>query len=202
MDSKSKYIYDFEIYYGINGNGADEPKNVPCVERSVATNVMLNLVNGHEGSGNGVFIDNYFISVGLFTELASLEIYAIGTVQSNCVGVSRQLNNLRNWEDSEERTLEWCTHSSCGLSYEIWKDKRMVLLLSTSAIPAQLPCIHPASTVTVLRRNKDVREQIQTSLVHLEYTTFMRGVNVADQLQALYSYQNHSMFSISCSNKL
>jgi hypothetical protein len=39
----------------------------------------------------------------------------------------------------------------------------------------------------VPRRNGAVRENIPTSPMLVEYTTFMRGVDVADQLQASYS---------------
>jgi hypothetical protein len=192
--SDTKYVYDFDIYYGRNGNGAEQPKNVPPTEGSVATNVVLNLVNGLEGRGHVVVTDNYFTSVGLFTEFASGEIYATGTVQSNRVGVPRPFNNLRNWRDSEQGTLDWHTHSSRGISCVVWKDKRPVHLLSTSTVHVQLPCIAPSSIATVPRRNGAIREQIQTSPVHLEYTTFMRGVDVADQLRASYSCQ-------SCSHK-
>jgi hypothetical protein len=66
-DSKSKYVYDFEIYCGRNDNGANESKNVPCVEESFATNVVLNLMNGLEGRGHVVVINNYFTSVGLMS---------------------------------------------------------------------------------------------------------------------------------------
>jgi hypothetical protein len=191
-DSKSKYVYDFDIYCGRNGNGAEEPGNVAPVEGSVATNVVLDLVNGLEGRGHVVVTDNYFTSVGLFTELASREIYATGTMRSNCVGVPRPFNNLRTWRDSEQGTLDWRTHSSHGISCVVWKDKRPILLLSTSAVPVQLPCIAPTSIATVPRRNGAIREPIQTSPVHLEYTTFMRGVDVADQLRASYSCQSRS----------
>jgi hypothetical protein len=39
----------------------------------------------------------------------------------------------------------------------------------------------------VPRRNEAVRDNIPTSPILLEYTTFMRGVDVADQLRASYS---------------
>jgi hypothetical protein len=45
---------------------------------------------------------------------------------------------------------------------------------------------------TVPRRNGAVREVVPTSPVLLEYTTFMRGVDVADQLRASYSSQSRS----------
>jgi hypothetical protein len=44
----------------------------------------------------------------------------------------------------------------------------------------------------VPRRNGAIREEIQTSPVHFEYTKHMRGVFVADQLRASYSCQNRS----------
>jgi hypothetical protein len=37
-----------------------------------------------------------------------------------------------------------------------------------------------------------VREDIMTSPIHLEYTTHMRGVDVADQLRASYNMQNRT----------
>jgi hypothetical protein len=42
---------------------------------------------------------------------------------------------------------------------------------------------------TVPRRNGPEREIIQTSHVHLEYTTHMQGIDVANQLQVSYSCQ-------------
>jgi hypothetical protein len=44
----------------------------------------------------------------------------------------------------------------------------------------------------VLCRNGTVREKIPTSPMLVEYTTFMRGVDVADQVRASYSSQNQS----------
>jgi hypothetical protein len=43
---------------------------------------------------------------------------------------------------------------------------------------------------TVPKRNGAVREDIMTSPMYLEYTTHMRGVDMADQLRALYITQN------------
>jgi hypothetical protein len=66
----------------------------------------------------------------------------------------------------------------------MWKDKCPVLLISTHANPIRFPCV-PRNEVP--RRNGLVREKIPTSPMLLEYTTFMRGVDVADQLWASYS---------------
>ena len=68
-------------------------------------------------------------------------------------------------------------HTSQNIAWVIWKDKKPVILLSTHALPrvtSGLP------EVTVHRRNGAVRENITTLPVYLEYTTHMRGVDVAD----------------------
>jgi hypothetical protein len=46
------------------------------------------------------------------------------------------------------------------------------------------------SIPTVPRRNEVVGEDIMMSPMHLEYITHMHGVDVVDQLWALYSTQN------------
>ena len=71
----------------------------------------------------------------------------------------------------------------------MWKDKKLVII-SSHAAPIQFPCQY--LVVSVRRRNGSIHEEIQTSPMHLEYTTHMRGVDVADQLQASYSCQTRS----------
>jgi hypothetical protein len=44
----------------------------------------------------------------------------------------------------------------------------------------------------VPRQNGPIREEIQSCPMHKEYTTYMRGVDVADQLRASYSCQVRS----------
>jgi hypothetical protein len=80
-------------------------------------------------------------------------------------------------------------HESRGISCVMWKDKCPVLLLSTHATLIGYPCM-PIDEVP--RRNGAIREQVPTSPVLQEYTKFMRGVDVANQLQALYSSLSRS----------
>jgi hypothetical protein len=65
-----------------------------------------------------------------------------------------------------------------------------------SSIPNFHPCHSngfPCMPIDeVPRRNGTIREQVPTSLVLWEYTKFMRGVDVADQLRASYSFLSRS----------
>jgi hypothetical protein len=80
-------------------------------------------------------------------------------------------------------------YESRSMSSILWKDKKPVLVLSTNTTPISFPCV-PVDTVP--QRNGMVHEAIPTSSMHVEYTTHMRGVDVADQLWASYSIQNRS----------
>jgi hypothetical protein len=62
----------------------------------------------------------------------------------------------------------------------------VVLLLSTHAQPIGFPC---QLVDVVPRQNGPIQEEIQSSPMHKEYTTYMRGIDVADQLRASYSCQ-------------
>ena len=122
-----------------------------------------------------------------------MDIYASRTMRCNHIGLLKELKKLSNWTNISQGTIGWCMHESWGICCIVWKDKCHVLLISTSTIPIQVPCIHPRHIATTIhRRNGAIREPIQTSPMLLEYTTNMREVDVADQLKAGYSCQSHS----------
>ena len=79
-DSKSKFVYNFEIYCGKNANGPEGQAPICVGEGNMASNVVLGLMEGLEGKGHVLVIDNYFSGIRLFTELANCEIYATSTM--------------------------------------------------------------------------------------------------------------------------
>ena len=81
-------------------------------------------------------------------------------------------------------------HYSQGMSCVMWKDKCLVLLLSTHTLPIGLPSMYPASKVP--HRSGAVRHHIPTSPILVEYTTYMHGVDVLDQLRSSYIAQNRN----------
>ena len=162
---------------------------VPRGGPSVPHRVVLRLLEGLHNRGHCVVMDNYFTSVPLFRELASLGTYATGTARSNRIGLPTHLKTAGNFRRSPQGHLEWRMHCHRGMSCVMWKDKRPVLLLSTHANPITSP---DEPQVVVPRRNGAIREDIPTSPILLEYTKYMRGVDVADQLRASYSSQTRS----------
>jgi hypothetical protein len=184
-DAVSKYVYNFSIYCGKSVENVLQPASRG--EPRLAHNVVLNMVEGLDGKGHVVVMDNYFSSVGLFSEMASRGIYATGTMRSNRIGLPKNLKDTKSFNArATQGELEWRMHESRGIACALWKDKRPVLLLSTHVQPIGFPC-QPVDVVP--RRNGAIRDEIQSSPMHKEYTTYMRGVDVADQLRASYSCQ-------------
>ena len=103
------------------------------------------------------------------------------------MGLSDVLKNAKVFKKSAQDTLQWQMHASRQLSAIMWKDKKLVVINFSHAVPIQFPCQY--LVVLVPRRNGSICEEIQTSSMHLEYTMHMCGVDVADQLRASYSCQ-------------
>jgi hypothetical protein len=187
-NSVSKFIYCFDIYCGKNLE-AEVRIPRPSVQAGAAYGMVMNLLHGLEEKGHCVVMDNYFCSILLFRDLEAKGIYATSTVRSNRIGLPSHLKNTRAWRRYEEGHIEWAMHESIRISCVMWKEKCHVLLISSHAIPIGFPC-EPMDTVP--QKHGAVREDISTSPILLEYTTFMRGVDVVDQLRASYSSQTRN----------
>ena len=102
------------------------------------------------------------------------------------MGSPRSLCNKKEFHKNVQGTLDWQMHESQSLSCVVWKDKRPVLLLFThsKSIVFEVEVVP-----SVPQRNIEERPVIEISLVHLEYTTSMQGINVMDHLCSNYSLQ-------------
>ena len=88
MDLTSKFVYNFSPreVANIGQFGMECPL--------LAWNVVMGLACGLEGRGHRIVMDNYFMSIPLFMELALLQIYTIGTMWFNCLGLLLVVKNL------------------------------------------------------------------------------------------------------------
>ena len=85
--------------------------------------------------------------------------------------------------------MEWAIHEDRVISCVLWKDKCLVVLLSTHATSICAPC---EIRDTTSRRQSTMQTEIFTSPMLVEYTKHMRGVDMADQRRASYSSQTRS----------
>jgi hypothetical protein len=99
-DSTSKFIYCFEVYCGKNLE-AEVRFEVPRGKGGAAYGVVMRLVQGLEGKGHCVVMDNFFCLVPLFRDLALKGKYATGTVRSNRIGIPSHLKNTKSWKRCE-----------------------------------------------------------------------------------------------------
>jgi hypothetical protein len=65
---------------------------------NIAKGVVLKMVDGMENKRHIVVIDNYFISVDLFTKLLDRGTYTIGIVRNNCIGLLLELANIKEFD--------------------------------------------------------------------------------------------------------
>ena len=76
-NSKSQFVYDFDIYVGKNSCNMERATCKSCELQS--THLMVTrLMDGKNRKGHVVVMDNYFSSVGLFKELAKNKHIALG----------------------------------------------------------------------------------------------------------------------------
>ena len=106
-------------------------------------------------------MDNFFSSVALFKELLGRGVYACGTIHTNRIGIPLFLRNIRSFKNLPQGTTMWRMHDTRTMASVMWKDKKLVLLLSTYGQPIQAPCERPV--IIVPRRSDAVQEFIQTS---------------------------------------
>ena len=149
----------------------------------------MDLAEDIQGHGHVISMDYFFTSVDLLDEFVEKKIYATCIVRTNRIGLPHAFKNVVAFRNVLQGTLKWRMHQSCRMAAVVWKDKKPVLFFSTHAIPIGYPCM-PVPIVP--RWNGAKHEDIMTSPMHLEYTTNMHGVDVADQLHASYNTQNRT----------
>jgi hypothetical protein len=181
-----KFVWNHVVYCGEEHDGEDVVR-IAREEAHLAHKIDLDLAADVRGKGHIINMEFFFTSVGLLHELASSQIYATDTVRTNQIGLPLPLKNAITLKNTPEGSLEWGMHQSRQMAFIVWKNKKPILLLSTHTIPVGFSCM---LMLMAPRKNGVVRKNIMTSRMHLEYTTHMRGVNVADQFRASYSTQN------------
>ena len=177
-DSDNGYISCFKPYFG-----KTTTESLPSSDKPFTTRIVLHLVdqllNKTSGVGYHVYTDRYYTSVLLAKELLQRQIYLIGTIQKNRVGLPREVKQLKL------RNLQWKAYRhSDDLMALGWKDKRLVLMLSSW---------YNADTTLHHRWVKGKEEEIKKPCVIIDYTSQMGGVDRSDHYCASYSFTRKTL---------
>ena len=168
-DANNGYVNEFDVYTG-------KSEQTMSGEGGLGERVVKKLCERLNGKNHHVFMDNFFSSPKLFTEMEQKGIYCCGTVRLNRKGLPAELKRkglVKNQGD-------FVIYQKGNLTATAWKDKKQVNFLSTNCDPSEID--------TVSRRQKDgSRVDIVCPVVSKRYTMYMSGVDRADQLRMQYA---------------
>ena len=184
-ESSTGYILAFHVYTGKNLaciSTASQPLDPECTK---TTRIVLGLLESSEllDKGHHVYMDNYYTSPELFSELYYRETYACGTVRTNRKGIPITVKNakLKPLESIFLRKgpllcLKWCGEKKKS-------KKKPVTIIST---------IHSATEL--LTKKKDPHgNRVPKPVPIYEYTKNMSGVDISDQYMAFHVSLRKSM---------
>lgn len=97
--------------------------------------IVLNLVDGLNGRGHDIAMDNFVTSIEFLTKLEENDIYGTCTIRANRVGLPKSITIIKQFGKIPQGSMEWKMHESRCMCVVIWMDKKPVLLLSTHQHP-------------------------------------------------------------------
>ena len=173
-DADTYYVPRFQIYLGKNRTNSDLFR-----EKGLGHYVVWTLGEPYLDANRHFFFDNFFCSADLMQCLQTRNTYACGTVRLNRKDFPADLKRMKLVRG------EIRTRQSGNLVATMWKDKRVVSLLSTNTAPE--PEINAVEQIVRGRRKRVVPpEAMKKPEVVKVYNTGMNGVDVNDQYRSYY----------------
>ncbi|KAG7219363.1 hypothetical protein INR49_019095 [Caranx melampygus] len=166
-DSSTGYTCNFFVYSGERDSPTDHSLRYSAVMDLLPFNIL--------GSGYKLYIDNFYTSHTLFTDLSKKNIGCCGTIRKNLMGIPQtQTNELP--KKAERGDLRWIRRGK--LLFVKWMDTREVTMCST---------VHQAySGQTVNRKVKEAgvwkNKPIPVPDCIMDYNQNMGGVDLSDAL--------------------
>ena len=184
-ESTSGYILGFHVYTGKNFaciSNVSKPLDPECTK---TTRIVIGLLESTKllDKGHHVYMDNYYTSPELFSELYYRQTYACGTVRNNRKGLPVTVKNAK-LKPLESIFLRKGPLLCLKWSGEKKKSKKKpVLMLST---------IHSATEL--LTKKKDSHgNRIPKPVPIYQYTKKMSGVDISDQYMSFHVALRKSM---------
>lgn len=177
--SISGYAHKFEVYVG--ENNIQEP-NEP--DLGVTGNVVVRLVKMIPRNINHiVYFDNYYTSIPLACYLHKQKILCLGTVRTNRLPNNKLPNQKNFMKKSVPRGSyeeHMTTYDGTDVSVTMWKDNKVVTLLSTY-VGAE-----PVQKINRYDKSKKEKVQIDCPQIVKDYNSHMGGVDLLDSYIGRY----------------
>lgn len=122
-ESSSGYVWDLDVYAGKTGH---DP------QKGLAYHVVRKLMQGLEGKGFNLFVDNWYSSPQLFQDLAEVGISACGTVHAKRKGLPSNIMNLKAKDIKSMKRGQSVFRQKGCLTACTWKDNKHVHMLTNS----------------------------------------------------------------------
>ena len=173
-DADNYYVPRFQVYLGKNRTNSELFQL-----KGLGYYVVWTLGEPYLDDHRHFFFDNFFTSTDLMRDLESRDTYACGTVRINRRDFPADLKREKLVR-GEIRTRQ------CGnLVATMWRDKRVVSLLSTNTPPEAE--IHAEQQIVRGRRKQVVpTDSMKKPDVVAVYNDGMNGVDVNDQYRSYY----------------
>lgn len=160
-DCKTGYIIDFIIY-----TGANTEINTSVVDIGKSGNIVLTLLEPYLDKGHSLFVDNWYTSPKLFSELHNRKTNACGTVRKNRKLMPAMKEKLKKGE-----VVHYNTEKLLAVK---WMDKREVHMLTT---------LHPNEMAGTGKTDKQGNDIIKPICI-TTYNSNMGAVDKTDMLQS------------------
>lgn len=173
------YAHKFEVYVG--ENNIQEP-NEP--DLGVTGNVVVRLMKVVPRNINHiVYFDNYYTSIPLACYLHKQKIFCLGTVRTNRLPNNKLPNQQAFMKKSIPRGSfeeHMTTYDGTDVSVTMWKDNKIVTLLSTY-VGAE-----PVQKINRFDKSKKEKVMIDCPQIVKDYNSHMGGVDLLDSYIGRY----------------
>ena len=176
-DSRNGYTSAFSVYRGKHGEVRSG--------NGLSYDVVVSLMKPYYLQGYSLYIDNFYTSPTLVTDLYKDGIHCTGTLDCKRRGVPAQVYALK--KDLSKKSVPrgkgvYVRDGICA--YTVWKDTKCVALMSSE---------HPGHSETTVARNvkqvdgKTEKIAIPIPSIIYSYNRFMNGVDRSDQMIKYYN---------------